>query len=239
MPREAALFDPRYGGGERPSVGSSVSSSACSDGEPWLDDGQWVDGSVVVESAEQLARQVHEAWEYATEVASRPVTAASDLRSPAAAPSVGGGAQPRRRRCSKEAMLSAELAGGATQLAGGGTQLAAPSAAAPGVSPRRLRSAGAAAASGDRSAARLGLGLGLGLGLRLRLGLGLGLGLALTPLTLTVTVILTQGGGRAAIAAGATRLDRGRVPTRVERRQAGDRVGGHAAHPAHTPAGAP
>ena len=155
MPRETALFDPRYSGGERPSVGSSVSSSVCSDGEQWLDDGQWVDGSVVLESAEQLARQVNEAWEYATEVASRPVTAVCDLRSPAAAPSVGAGAQPRRRRCSKEAMLSAELAGGATQLAGGGTQLAAPGAAA-GVSPRRLRSAGAAAASGGRLGARAG-----------------------------------------------------------------------------------
>lgn len=137
MPGETALFDQRYSGGERPSVGSSVSSSVCSDGE-------WVDGSVVLESAEQLARQVNEAWEYATEVASRPVTAASDLRSPAAAPSV-----PRRRRCSKEAMLSAELAGGATQLT-------ALSAAAPGISLRRLRSAGAAAASGGRPGGRTG-----------------------------------------------------------------------------------
>ena len=137
------MFEQRYGGGgERPSVTSSVSSSVCSDGEPWFDDGHYVDGAMVLESADQLARQVNQAWEYATEVASRPVTAACDVRSPSAAEA----SLPGRRRCSRAAMLAAELAGGDTAAAA-----AASVVAAPVISPRRLRSAGTASAPGVRA----------------------------------------------------------------------------------------
>ena len=108
-----ALFEPlRFAGGElHARLGTSVTSSVSSDGEPWVDDGQWVDGSMVLESADQLAQQVHQAWEYATEVASRPVTAGCDARSPAAEARL-----PARRRCSRASMLAAELAEGDTQL---------------------------------------------------------------------------------------------------------------------------
>jgi len=135
--KESALFDQRNGG-ERPSVASSVSSSVCSDGEPWSDDGQWVDGSIVLESADQLARQVNQAWEYATELASRPVTAACDVRSPSAAANL-----PRQRRCSRESMLAAE--------SGGNAQLPTAAAAALVISPRRLRSAGTASVPAARA----------------------------------------------------------------------------------------
>ena len=44
----------------------------------FVDDGQWVDGSIITESADELVGQVQEAWQYATEVASRPVTALNE-----------------------------------------------------------------------------------------------------------------------------------------------------------------
>jgi hypothetical protein len=44
----------------------------------FVDDGQFVDGSIITESADELVGQVQEAWQYATEVASRPVTALNE-----------------------------------------------------------------------------------------------------------------------------------------------------------------